>query len=465
MRTNRTPSQFRIGVLRLTDSAPLIIAKELGYFAAEGVEVSLSVEPSWANIADKLAYGLLDGAMMLPPLALAVSLGLSGSGGPERIIVPAALSLNGNTVTLAERWAAAVLPEKPLRHDAVRAVEAARRFARVIREGGEKPVLAVVHTFSTHNLLLRYWLAVGGIDPDRDVVFTVVPPAETVKAMAAQQIDGFCAGAPWGEVAALEGLGRTVATSHAIWNNGLEKVLMRAGIADRHPALTEAILRALLQAASYCDDRKHAEHVASILSSDSYIGLPAEIILTSLPGAEIRRTASAPPNADISIFRANAANFPWVSHLQWFLGQIMRWGYVAAGADLRPANAVFHPELYVRAARSLGLPVPAVDVKSEGCHSGPWLLLASPAPIPMGAFSMALVSNPSPWIPSSRPLPLPEAWIKLSRREPGPIFPPHQRRIGGSRLSSLSGNWLFAGSFFCSLFPHRREPSDFSRLL
>ena len=100
---------FRIGLLRLTDSAPLIIARERGYFAAEDIEVALSLEPSWANIADKLAYGLLDGAMMLPPLALALGLGLSGGGGPEAIIVPAALSLNGNTVTLAERWAAPVL--------------------------------------------------------------------------------------------------------------------------------------------------------------------------------------------------------------------------------------------------------------------------------------------------------------------------------------------------------------------
>ena len=220
---------FRIGLLRLTDAAPLIVARELGYFARENVEVVLSVEPSWANVADKLAYGLLDGAMMLPPLALAVALGLSGGGGPEAIVVPAALSLNGNTVTLTERWAARVLGPD----GAATAAEAARRLRAVIAERGEKPVLAVVHTFSTHNLLLRYWLATGGIDPNRDVAFTVVPPAETVDALAAGKIDGFCAGAPWGEVAARAGIGRTVATSHAIWNHGVEKIFaVRRRIAD-----------------------------------------------------------------------------------------------------------------------------------------------------------------------------------------------------------------------------------------
>jgi hypothetical protein len=104
----RSDAVFRVGLMQLTDAAPLIVARELGFFATEDLEVSLSTEPSWANIADKLAYGLLDGAMLLPPLAIALRLGLSGSGGPEPIIVPAALSLNGNTVTLADRWAAPV---------------------------------------------------------------------------------------------------------------------------------------------------------------------------------------------------------------------------------------------------------------------------------------------------------------------------------------------------------------------
>jgi len=62
-----------------------------------------------------------------------------------------------------------------------------------------------------------------------------------------------------------------------------------------------------------------------------------------------------------------------------------RWGYLDAGADLdAAAAAVFRPELYAEAARSLGLPVPAAEGKTEGQHAGPWLLPALPAPIPMG---------------------------------------------------------------------------------
>ena len=61
--------RLRIGLLRLTDSASVIAAHEFGFFADEGLEVEISVEPSWANIADKLTYGFLDAAVIVPPLA------------------------------------------------------------------------------------------------------------------------------------------------------------------------------------------------------------------------------------------------------------------------------------------------------------------------------------------------------------------------------------------------------------
>src|SRR5229473_286514 len=181
--------KVKLGLLRLTDAAPLIVAKELGTFAEEGLDVELSIEPSWANVADKIVYGLLDGAVMLPPLALAVTLGLRGGGAP--LVVPMSLSLKGNTITLSESIAAEIL-----RGDAPPdARAAARRLAALIGAGGggsTRPALAVVHGYSTHNLLLRYWLAAGGLDPDRDVELTVVPPAQVVDVLRVGQIVGFC---------------------------------------------------------------------------------------------------------------------------------------------------------------------------------------------------------------------------------------------------------------------------------
>ena len=166
------PRRVTIGLLRLTDAAPVIVAQEMGFFAALGLEVALSVEPSWANIADKLSFGRLDAAVMLPPLAFAVTLGVRGVA--RRLIVPMSLSLNGNSITLA-RDVAAALPAT-----AADALAIGRSLARHVANAQGRLRLAVVHAFSNHNLLLRYWLAVSGIDPDRQIEFSVVPPAEMV---------------------------------------------------------------------------------------------------------------------------------------------------------------------------------------------------------------------------------------------------------------------------------------------
>src|SRR5579859_1700248 len=98
-----SPARLRIGVLRLTDTAPVVIAHEFGFFADAGVEVEIHVEPSWANIADKLAFKHLDAAVMVPPLAFAVDLGLRGIAQP--MIVPYAISSAGNTVTVTKELA------------------------------------------------------------------------------------------------------------------------------------------------------------------------------------------------------------------------------------------------------------------------------------------------------------------------------------------------------------------------
>ncbi len=169
-------------------------------------------------------------------------------------------------------------------------------------------------------------------------------------------------------------------TSHAIWNNATEKVFaVRRSLAEQSPGRLQAALRALLRAAKYCDRPANAPEVAGLLSQDKYLGLPAEIIQTSLPGAASRRSQTLFTNADVSVFFANAANFPWRSHAQWFLRQMRRWGYLSGDPDPEAATAIFRPELYTQAARSLGLPVPTADWKTEGQHAGPWLLPALPA--------------------------------------------------------------------------------------
>jgi len=364
---------IRLGLLRLTDAAPLVAAQELGLFHALGLSVDLSVEPSWANLADKLAVGLLEGAVMLPPLAIAATLGLRGPA--VALLVPGGISLGGNTITLAPALADPALDGNP----APLAVGARLRAA--IARQGRRPVLAVVHGYSTHHLLLRYWLAASGIDPERDVMLTVLPPAAMVAAVEAGRIDGFCAGAPWGGMAAQAGTGRIVLGTADIWRNHPEKCLaVRADWAATAPERLHALLRGLLRAGRLCDDPAEADGLARLLARPDYLSVPAEMVRASLPSAG---TQDDPLR---SVFAAHAATFPWRSHARWFAGQMARWGMMAEDDATRSrVAAIYRPDLHEAAARAEDWSVPWMNQKVEGGHPSEWMLPASPAPIPMRA--------------------------------------------------------------------------------
>jgi NitT/TauT family transport system ATP-binding protein/nitrate/nitrite transport system substrate-binding protein len=370
---------MRIGVLRLADSAPAIIAQELGFFAEEGVPAVLSVEPSWGNIADKLAHGLLDAAVILPPLAFALTQGLRGA--PCTLIVPQAVNLGGNAITLSRRVAEALSPVSATGAAAV--LDWSRRFAVWARARQNDPVrLAVVHQFSTHNLLLRYWLAAGGIDPDQHVAFTYMPPSQMGQALAEGIIDGFCAGAPWGDGAVADLQAVNVVSSHGIWRNGPEKVFaVRQSIADERGETLQATLRALLRAGQHCDDANHAGAIAAILARPEYVAAPPQTIQAALPGESGEDWYWQRPRLR---FFAHAATMPWTSHAQWYLHQMQRWGLLSDRAPVDEiAAAVYRPDLHRLAADSLGISAPVADRKIEG-HSHNWTVEGTSSPIAMG---------------------------------------------------------------------------------
>jgi two-component system, oxyanion-binding sensor len=383
-------AKMRIGLLRLTDGAPVIAAHEFGFFADEGLEAELFVEPSWANIADKLAYGFLDAAVIVPPLAFAVQLGLRGT--VEPIVVPYAISAGGNTVTLARALAAEVHELAQRRN-----LSTAEALALCLR--AKDTTLGVVHAYSTHNLLLRYWLATAGVEAGRDFKLAVVPPARVAEALSLGQIAGFCAGAPWGEVARRAGAGTIVAASRDIWQNAPEKALaVRARWAEGHGEPLSGALRALLRAAKFCDDPKNASYTAALLARRKYLDVDSHAILAGLPG-------STAPDRGCVFFRG-AATFPWRSHALWFLNEMRRWGLIGESIDLRElASRVYRSDIYRDAIAPMGEPVPASDLKQEGAHGVEWAVDAVPAPIAMPAdrFCDGAVFDPEAVPPPAMP--------------------------------------------------------------
>jgi len=368
-----------VGFIPLIDCAPILFADILGLFERHGLEVEIRREASWANIRDKVALGLLDAAHMLSPMPLATTLGIDSVNVP--MIAAMTLQLNGNSITLSNalwREIEEVAPEFVGEHRIDGMLLDARALAAVVRRRadlGKAPLtLASVFTFSSHNHLLRLWLAAGGIDPDCDVRFTVVPPPHMVAHLSGGTIDGYCVGEPWNQQAVSHGIGRIAATSMHIWNSMPEKVLgTTEAWAQHNPKTLIALVKAVTEAGAWLDDPANRDEAARVLSSPRYINVPAEVIARSL----------ALP--DFHIFHRQLANFPWRSHADWFLAQMVRWGQIAPRPDLGAvADRVFRTDIYRAAASELGLPCPLTDRKPEGAHGAPWILPTNGAPIAMG---------------------------------------------------------------------------------
>jgi nitrate/nitrite transport system substrate-binding protein len=351
---------LKLGFLALLDAAPLLVAKERGFFAEQGLEVDLLRQSSWAGLRDKLAVGTLDGAQMLAPMVLASTLGLGGL--KEPLVAALALNLGGNSITLSGTLAARLKETGSL--------------AAAIRQAGKPVTFGIVHPFSSHHYEMRLWLAAAGIDAERDVTLTVVPPAQMLSNLSAGLIDGYCVGEPWGRLAARSGLGQVVLTSREIWAGRIEKVYaVRQDWADRHPDTHRALLRALLLAARWADQPDNRAELAELLSRPGHVNAPLPLLRILLE------------SEDRTIFHQHAANFPWRSQGLWYLAQMRRWGQLdAASVDgFRLVDQVFRADLARLAFLDLGLPVPLVDSKIEGAHDAPWTLETASAPIAMPA--------------------------------------------------------------------------------
>lgn len=376
-----------IGFVPLTDCVPLVVAVEKGFFAEQGLSVTLSREPSWSNIRDKLVVGLFDCAHMLTGLLLAMTAGVGSFTAATR--TAHALGLNGNAITVSEdlyRSMQAADPEamaeRPLTARALKRVVAANAAA------GLPPLtFGVVFSVANHAYQLRYWLGEAGIDPDRDVRLITVPPPRMVAALRAGDIVGFCVGEPWNSLAVHEGIGRIAITGYEFWNNGPEKVVgVLASWAEAHPNTHRALVRALIVAQRWLDVPANRAEAARLLADPRYVGAPEEVIARSLTGRFVYGPGEQPADLpDFHAYHRYAATFPWRSHALWLLAQMVRWGHLAPDADLQALAAeVYSADLHRQAKRDLGEAVPLIDIKLEGAHATPWVMEEATAPIPMG---------------------------------------------------------------------------------
>ncbi|MBU0864940.1 MAG: ABC transporter substrate-binding protein [Alphaproteobacteria bacterium] len=357
---------FRIGFLPLVDAALPILAHELGFAAREGVAIELVRDMTWATVRDRLLYGHTDAAHMIAPLAIATALGRDRPAVP--MAVPFVLGLNGNAVTFSAQLAKDVGLGETLGDPAI--IGAALQSVAAERKIAGKPLrFGVVHRYSSHNYMLRYWLAGVGIRPDTHIEIVVTSPPFAADALAAGEVDGICVGEPWNSIAVERGVGHIALATAQIWRRGVEKVLaMREVVADERRDAVEALLRALHAAAAHFVVPGTAEESAQILARREYLDAPHDAVLRAITD-RIRLVPGGEPIhfPDFMFQHREAANFPWRSQAAWLYSQMLRWDHMPySAADAATAAAVFRPDIYRAALAGSGAPLPGASSKLEG---------------------------------------------------------------------------------------------------
>jgi nitrate/nitrite transport system substrate-binding protein len=361
-----------LGFIKLTDMAPLAIAKEKGFFEEEGLFVTLEAQSNWKVLLDRVIAGELDGAHMLAgqPIAATIGYGTKGS-----VVTPFSMDLNGNAITVSNAVWEEMKPNvemadgKPVHPISAAAL---KPVVESYTASGTPFNLGMVFPVSTHNYELRYWLAAGGINPGLyspddvsgqiggDVLISVTPPPQMPATLEAGTILGYSVGEPWNQAAVVKGIGVPVITDHDIWKNNPEKVFgLTAEFVEENPQTTLALTKALIRAAIWLDEGDNANRAEAveILSRPEYVGADAAVIAKSMTGTFEFESGDTRPAPDFNVFFRYNATFPYYSDAVWYLTQMRRWGQIAepqtdAWYD-ETAKSVYKPDLYKQAAEAL----------------------------------------------------------------------------------------------------------------
>jgi nitrate/nitrite transport system substrate-binding protein len=352
----------KLGFIALTDSSPLIIAKEKGLFDKYGLTgVEVMKQASWGATRDNLVLGAagngIDGAHILTPMAYGLSSGaITQDKQPLPMKILARLNLNGQGISISKAFAdlKVGLDASPLK----------AAFAKKKADGAMAKI-AVTFPGGTHDLWMRYWLAAGGIDPNTDVEMIVVPPPQMVANMKVGTMDAFCVGEPWNAQLVAQDIGYTALTTGEIWANHPEKSLaLRADFTDKNPKATQALLMAVMEAQQWADLDANKDELADIVSKRAWFNIKREDILGRLKG-DIDygngKVVTASPH--VMKFWRDQASFPFKSHDTWFLAENQRWGRVKPDADIEAlVGKVNGSDMWRSAAKALNVAdIPADD--------------------------------------------------------------------------------------------------------
>jgi nitrate/nitrite transport system substrate-binding protein len=358
----------KLGFIALTDAAPLFVAKEKGIFAKYGVpDTEVQKQASWGATRDNLVLGGegngIDGAHILTPMPYLISAGkVTQNNQPTPMYILARLQVNGQCISVAKEYTDLKIgvDAKPFKT----ALDAKKASGKSIKA-------AMTFPGGTHDLWIRYWLAAGGIDPDKDIETIVVPPPQMVANMKVGTMDCFCVCEPWNLQLIHQNIGYTAITTGEIWANHPEKSLgMRATFVDKNPKAANAILMATMEAQMWCDKPENRDEVAAICAKRQWINCPVEDVTDRVKGKFDYGVPGKVVENSPHIMRywAEHASYPFQSHDQWFLTEDIRWGKFEVGTDTKALiSKVNREDMWREAAKALSVPADQIPTsKSRG---------------------------------------------------------------------------------------------------
>lgn len=352
-----------LGYIALTDAAPLVIAKEKGFFSKYGMpDVEVSKQASWGALRDNIVLGSegngIDGAHILTPMPYLISTGKVTQGNvPMPMYILSRLNLDCQGISVSKEYA-----DLKIGIDSMPLKAALEKK----KASGKEVKAAVTFPGGTHDLWMRYWLAAGGIDPDKDIQTIVIPPPQMVANMKVGTMDVFCVGEPWNEQLVNQDIGYTATTTTEIWKGHPEKCLgMRAAWVDKNPAAAKALVSAVQEAQQWCEKFEHKDEMATIVSQRQWLNVPVPDISGRIKGEVNYGLGRKASDKNLAMkFWANGASYPYKSHDMWFVAENMRWGKFDPATDIKAlVNKVNREDIWRDAAKAAG--VAATDIPTS----------------------------------------------------------------------------------------------------
>jgi bicarbonate transport system substrate-binding protein len=356
-------TNVKLGYIAIVESAPLLIAQEKGFFARYGMtNVNISKQASWGAARDNIEIGSdgggIDGGQWQMPMPHLISEGLITKANRKiPMLTLAQLCTNGNGIAIANKHIG-----KGFGLDLAKSGGA--DYIREMKASGTPFKAAYTFPRANQDFWIRYWLAAGGLDPDKDLDLLAVPASQTVANMRTGTMDGFSTGDPWPYRIVRDKIGFLAVLNGQVWQYHPEEYFaMREDWVRKYPKATKAVLKAIMEAQQWCDDPKNREELSRILAIRKYFNVPATFLKEPYEG-KYSMGDTFQPITDMSLATTywkdgrGSVSYPYKSHDLWFLTESVRWGFLPKsilGEADRIINTVNGEKYWREAAKEMGI--------------------------------------------------------------------------------------------------------------